>query len=594
MPHLFLRSDPVIARQTFRLFLTEVFKDKRAAWTYLTLLPLNRVLYIVILPLIFSLILQSLITQPHNWVEPVLLIGLGIVIALIVIWTSWRGFNVLFDHEERMSTNLMNMAMKKLLGHSDQFFSNNKVGALANDVNLFSRSIVSLLDVTFMTATGIVANFVFSLIIIGIMSPILLIPLGLVTVFLTWHSINSIIKRGHLRKERKDRTSALTGTIADILGNHQIVRFFSGSKIELGKVNDERDAIERVTNREIEIIQRDTVLRQSVVFGMQLATIAVAVVLFTQDMVTIAALIFAVTYMGRLTGSLFEIGGVIRTVEQLFLDASKIVVILNQPTEVVDEPSAKKLKVTKGEIEFKDINFAYSDSKGSHVINNLNLTIPAGQRVGLVGHSGGGKTTLAKLVMRFADLDSGAIFIDGQSIASVTQDSLRNNIAFVPQEAFLFHRSLRENVRYGQRKANDDEVWEALKKANAYEFTSELPEGINTVVGERGVKLSGGQRQRIAIARAILKDAPILILDEATSALDSQSEKLIQEAFKKLMKGRTSLVIAHRLSTIASLDRILVLENGQIIEDGTHEELLKIADGTYAKLWAHQSGGFIQ
>ncbi len=227
------------------------------------------------------------------------------------------------------------------------------------------------------------------------------------------------------------------------------------------------------------------------------------------------------------------------------------------------------------------------------MFKNLNVTIKPGERVGLAGRSGGGKTTLTKLLLRFADVTKGRITIDGQDIAMVTQESLRQNIAYVPQEPYLFHRSLRENVAYGQSNATDKQIIEACKKAHALEFIEKLPNGLNTTVGERGVKLSGGQRQRIAIARAILKDAPILLLDEATSALDSESEHLIQQSLTELMKGRTAIVIAHRLSTIQKMDRIIVLDNGVITEEGPHAELIT-NKGTYAQLWAHQSGGFIE
>jgi len=590
---IFGRADPAVAKQTLRIFFRELSKDKKSIVLYSTLIPINRLLYIVILPLIFSFVLQSMITEPHNWQRPVMLIGLSVLVAVVALITSFVGFNKLFRHEEKTSTKLMKLAMSKLVQHSDQFFANNKVGALAGDVSLFSRSVVAFLDVIFLAAMSVIVNFVASLIIIAFLSPALLLPFSVVTIFLVFHSVRSITNRGDLRKDRKERMSHLTGTIADILGNHQIVRFFAGNGSELKRIASERAAIEVVSGKEIDIIQREAFVRQAVLFGLQIITLALAVYLFSHGIVTIAALIFAITYMGRLTGSLFEIGSIVRNIEQAFLDASKITSILNEPLEVIDESHAKRLNVTDGKIKFEHVDFAYNDSKGRHVIEDLNLTIEAGQRVGLVGYSGGGKTTLAKLVLRFADVDAGDILVDNQNIRTVTQDSLRQQVAYVPQEASLFHRSLRENVGYGKADVSDEEIEEALRQANAEEFTSILADGLETVVGERGVKLSGGQRQRIAIARAILKDAPILILDEATSALDSESEKLIQDALQKLMKNRTSIVIAHRLSTIANLDRIIVLDNGKIIEDGTHKELLEV-NGAYAKLWAHQSGGFIE
>ncbi|MBI3889528.1 ABC transporter ATP-binding protein [Candidatus Saccharibacteria bacterium] len=319
----------------------------------------------------------------------------------------------------------------------------------------------------------------------------------------------------------------------------------------------------------------------------------VCVWLYTTGNVSIAALIFAVTYLGRLTTSLFDISPIIRGIEQVFLDAAEITDIIDEEPEVTDTPNAKALTVHDGEIRYNHVDFAYNDQKDALVLSDISLHIKPGERIGLAGHSGGGKTTMTKLILRFADITGGEITIDGQNISDVSQQSLRSNIAYVPQEAYLFHRSLRENVAYGRSEATDEEVYSALERANAMEFVSNLPDGLDTIVGERGVKLSGGQRQRIAIARAILKDAPILVLDEATSALDSESEKLIQNALEKLMNNRTSIVIAHRLSTIAKLDRIIVLDNGRIIEDGPHDTLLT-QKGTYASLWSHQSGGFIE
>lgn len=264
--------------------------------------------------------------------------------------------------------------------------------------------------------------------------------------------------------------------------------------------------------------------------------------------------------------------------------------IFVQSHEIVDELDAPDLTVSRGDIEFDDVSFTYQE--GLQVFANLSVSIKPKQQVGLVGFSGSGKSTFVNLILRLFEAQSGAIRIDGQSIYAVTQDSLRENISMIPQDPQLFHRTLMENIRYGRLDASDDEVIEAAKKAHAHEFIMQTEKQYDSLVGERGVKLSGGQRQRIAIARAILKDAPILVLDEATSSLDSHTEKQIQLALETLMQNRTVVVVAHRLSTIAHMDRILVFENGRIIEDGSHQDLLQ-RDGHYAHLWNMQAGGFL-
>jgi ATP-binding cassette subfamily B protein len=260
------------------------------------------------------------------------------------------------------------------------------------------------------------------------------------------------------------------------------------------------------------------------------------------------------------------------------------------PQEIADIPEAKNLSVTKGDIEFQDVTFQYKSQK--NIFENKTVTIPGGQRIGLVGFSGSGKTTFVNLIVRLFDLSSGIIKIDNQNIREVTQHSLRENIGFIPQDPILFHRSLMENIRYGKIDASDEEVIQAAKKAHAHEFISLTPNGYQSLVGERGIKLSGGQRQRISIARAILKNAPVLILDEATSALDSVTEGYIQDSLASLMQGKTVIVIAHRLSTLLAMDRILVFDQGKIVEDGTHQNLLS-KQGMYSILWNSQVGGFL-
>ena len=275
-------------------------------------------------------------------------------------------------------------------------------------------------------------------------------------------------------------------------------------------------------------------------------------------------------------------------------DAAEMTKILDEPRLVEDAPGAPELAVGAGAIDFEGLRFRYPDaSEDDYVFRGLDLHVPAGQRVGLVGRSGSGKTTLTKLLLRLSDVQEGRVLVDRQDISACAQQSLRRQIAYVPQEALLFHRSIRENIAYGRPDATDEQILEAARLANATEFIDRLPAGLDTMVGERGVKLSGGQRQRVAIARAILADCPILVLDEATSALDSESEALVQGALENLMAGRTSIVVAHRLSTVAALDRIVVLEEGAIVEDGTHAELSQ-AGGVYESLWDRQTGAFLE
>ncbi|MBP9772170.1 MAG: ATP-binding cassette domain-containing protein, partial [Candidatus Pacebacteria bacterium] len=310
-----------------------------------------------------------------------------------------------------------------------------------------------------------------------------------------------------------------------------------------------------------------------------------------EGVLTIGDFVLFQTYIISLVERLWGFGHVIKALYQAFADGKEMVEILDTPYGVEDVPNAGTLKVTEGKIDFTDVVFNFNETRT--VLDKFSLSIAPGEKIAFIGPSGAGKTTVTKLLFRFYDLTSGAITIDGQEISKMTQDSLRDAMALVPQEPILFHRSLMDNIRYGRRDATDEEVMEAAKKARCHEFISSLPDGYETMVGERGVKLSGGERQRVAIARAILKDAPILVLDEATSSLDSESEHLIQEALNILMEGKTVIVIAHRLSTIITMDRIIVIEGGNIRAMGTHDQLLK-KDELYKKLWSIQAGGFLK
>jgi ATP-binding cassette subfamily B protein len=310
------------------------------------------------------------------------------------------------------------------------------------------------------------------------------------------------------------------------------------------------------------------------------------------DKITVGGIVMIQIYVISLAKQIWQVNMILRNIFESISDSKEMTEIMLTPHEITDSISAQNLKVNTGEIEFKNVTFNFNDTRA--VLDNINTKINAGQKIALVGASGAGKTTFVRLILHLYNLTSGQILIDGQNIATVTQESLRQNISLVPQDPVLFHRTLMENIRYGRPEATNEEVIQASKLAHCDDFIEALPLKYETFVGERGVKLSGGERQRVAIARAILKDAPILILDEATSSLDSHSEALIQKALDNLMKGRTTIAIAHRLSTIRKMDRIIVMKDGKIIEDGTHDELSSKTSGLYKDLWELQAGGFIQ
>ncbi len=324
--------------------------------------------------------------------------------------------------------------------------------------------------------------------------------------------------------------------------------------------------------------------------GLEFLVMYMAVRMWQQGTITVGDVVLLQSYLFRMFDKLWNTGRNIRNIYEALADGNEMTEMMLQPHEIEDRPDAAELTVAPGGIEFRNVTFGYYESLA--VLKKFNLVIKPGEKVALIGPSGGGKSTIVKLLLRFHDIHKGEILIDGQNIAEVTQDSLRRQLAMVPQDPILFHRSLMENIRYARPGASDKEVIRAAKLSHAHEFITSFPDGYKTLVGERGIKLSGGERQRVAIARAILKDAPILILDEATSSLDSESESLIQDALQNLMRDRTAIVVAHRLSTIMQMDRIVVISSGKITEEGRHADLLKVRKGTYQKLWNIQAGGF--
>lgn len=504
---------------------------------------------------------------------------------------GWIRVYSLWKMELRAMYDLATMCFDSVCTQSMQFHSDRFSGSLVSQTNKFVGGFERFYD------TLIFQILYFGSLLVTIM--VVLIPrapwfaLGLLLfVFLYILSSALTFKRiSHLSREWSEAENKQTGQLADSVSNIISVKSY-------GREAHERHRYANYSRASMNagFAQMRAHMKRDIAFNAVNIGIIAIIVLFmmvgqTFFGLSVATLILIVNYSMTVMGELWDINNIFKAINRVFGDAYEMTMILDEKRAVVDAPGAKELVVKKGKIEFDDVRFQHHDTKEA-IFDNFNLDIKPGERVGLVGVSGSGKTTLTKLLLRFADVQAGEIRIDGQDVAKVQQVSLRENIAYVPQETSLFHRSIADNIAYARPDATREEIIRAAKLANAHEFIKELPDGYETLVGERGIKLSGGQRQRIAIARAILKDAPILVLDEATSALDSESEALIQDALIKLMKGRTSIVVAHRLSTIASLDRIIVLDNGKIVEQGSHAELIK-KRGAYNKLWSRQSGAFL-
>ena len=386
-----------------------------------------------------------------------------------------------------------------------------------------------------------------------------------------------------------DQQTKIMGSLVDILSNISNVRFFNGSRYESNRIKALQDDYTTLSKRRNLFLIKFYIIHAITFSAYFVFCIVTLIWLYSQNLVTLGDFLLLFTINNWIIHLMWmsanELNGFLEDVGTI----NQALSVVNEPLQITDESDSKKLAANRGEIIFENVNFAYKDSEP--LFHEKNITIKPGEKIGLVGHSGGGKTTFVNLILRFFDLNSGRILIDGQDISKITQESLRSAIGMIPQDPSLFHRTLLENISYGSNEENSA-IIEAAKKAHAHEFIEKLSLGYNSLVGERGVKLSGGQRQRIAIARAFLKNAPILILDEATSQLDSITENLIQESLTKLMENKTTIVIAHRLSTLKHMDRILVFAKGKIVEDGAHQALLDL-NGTYKKLWDSQVGGFI-
>jgi len=477
--------------------------------------------------------------------------------------------------------------------HSASYFNDRFSGALSEKVNIVAKSVNQLVSQFMYNILALVIDFIVvgfilfstnsNLALAFVGGVIVLVPIN---IFLTKNQKN-------LSEKSAELTSVLRGNVVDTISNITAVQQFSRRTFELKKLDkDIRESIvatlASVNNRQ-KVWAINNVLVGIFVVGIMITTFY----LWSGELITVGSFVLVATLTRNFLFSLTNIGTNLNSIADSYAEMRNGLRDLSRPHDIVDKPSAKKLIIDKKEVAFDQVTFAY-DKDPRRIFENLSFSVKGGEKIGVVGTSGAGKTTVMKLLLRQHDLTSGSIEIDGQNISAVTQESLRENVSIVPQEPMLFHRTIRENIMYGKLDATEEEMIEVAKKAQAHDFIESLPQKYDSLVGERGVKLSVGQRQRIAIARAFLKDAPILILDEATSALDSESEVAVQIALATLMEGKTVFAIAHRLSTLREMDRILVFKDGKVVEDGTHRTLLKNKEGVYASFWAHQAGGFIK
>jgi ATP-binding cassette subfamily B protein len=545
----------------------------------------------IYVPLQFLKLWDVLSTNNFDFVLKAQNIVITIFVLGLIGWAVKRTVEFSNSYfQANVMEGLRKQAFSHMMEHSHSFFSNNFGGSLTQKIGKYARAFEKLMDRLVNDGLPLIIRSAGTVIAIYTLVPKYAYILSIFCiVFLVTALVYTKFKLKY------DVIAALsdtktTGVLADSISNHSSVQLFAGHNYEnerVGKVIQDQKK-KTVFNwylwATLGLIQGFySVVIEFIIFWIVVGD-------WKLGLITLPVIVLIQSYLGRLVENLWGFAGIVRTFYDGFADAQEMALIMEVPYEIEDK-NIRILEETKGEVIFENVTYIY-DKNSAKVFDDFSLTIPAGQKIAIVGTSGAGKSTFVNLLMRLFNLTSGKILIDGIDITSISQKNLREQIAFVPQDPVLFHRTLLDNIRYGRRDATDEEVKKASSLANCDKFIDRLPLGYETFVGERGIKLSGGERQRVAIARAILKDAPILVLDEATSSLDSESELFIQDALHNLIKNKTTIVIAHRLSTIREMDRIIVIEDGKIIEDDNHERLINKDEGVYKKLWDLQAGGF--
>ncbi len=543
----------------------------------------------VIIPVFFKDVINGLTTKA----EVSTLINLIIIILILYIirWFFWRTaefHNTLFL-VKAMRT-MYDDAYNYLLKHSYNFFINQFTGSLTTKLQKLVVGFETVLNKIIWNISSLVIQITFILIILSTINTLLTILLAIwVVVFLI---VSTLLMKYKVKLQNKVNEIDVisSGFASDTISNYFNIITFANHKEEIIKNKKISDIWEKAAKKVWHFENIINAIQDILMVTIEFIIFYYGIKLWHKGLITVGEFVLLQSYLIIIFNAVWDFGRYIRELGDGISKSAQMIEILEKKPEIKDIKNAKNISIKNGEIKIKNLDFKYKT--GDAVFKNFNLTIKPKEKIALVSKSGEGKTTLTKLILRLYDIQKGEILIDGQNISKVTQKSLREQISLVPQDPILFHRTIKENIAYGKKDATMEEIIEASKKAHSHEFITKLEHGYDTLVGERGVKLSGGERQRIAIARAILKNAPILILDEATSSLDSHSELLIQEALKELMKNKTAIVIAHRLSTISAMDRIIVLEKGKIIEEGTHNELIKKEHSKYKLLWEIQSKSF--
>jgi ATP-binding cassette, subfamily B, bacterial len=593
------REKRALALQTFRYYWRHIRKFPRLYIPAFIILPINSLVNNFVPPLVLAAILNRLsrheYTPHHVWSSFGGNLIFYLLLSLVGGTVLWRMFDMFYWRMEgQVQRSIHEEVFSTLVEQTADFHANHFGGSLVSATSKLNSSYVRIMDTTLFQVVPLFVGLLFVSAVMITRSPLytlLLLTFSMFYIAISFRATRLVRERG---AEVASAESQQTGTLADAITNVMAIKSFAGEEVENRRFEA---AAQNVYDKLIAMMyafQRQQIALSSVTGIMSAIALGVAITSVVSFGANLATAFLIFNYTSTIANQLFTFSNnALRNFNRSFGDASDMLEILAARPDVRDPANPEEVRIDRGDIHFNSVTFAH-DGANDALFKKLALHIKPGEKVGLVGHSGSGKTTLTRLLLRFSDIQGGHISIDGQNIAKITQGDLRRTIAYVPQEPLLFHRSVAENIAYGMPGANRQTIEAIAKMASAHDFIASLPQGYDTLVGERGVKLSGGQRQRIAIARAMLKNAPILVLDEATSALDSESESLIQGALWKLMEGRTAIAIAHRLSTIQKMDRIIVMDTGKIVEEGSHKELIAKKDGTYAMLWARQSGGFIE